>query len=45
MVSKAKCMIGSAMSGSMGFNARQYCRGTFIATGQDPAHVVEGSPD
>lgn len=41
----AKCMIGSAMSGSLGFNA-QYANiiaATFIATGQDPAHVVEGS--
>lgn len=41
----AKCMIGSAMSGSMGFNA-QYANivaAIFLATGQDPAHVVEGS--
>ena len=41
----AKCMVGSAMSGSMGFNA-QYANivaALFIATGQDPAHVVEGS--
>lgn len=41
----AKCMIGSAVSGSMGFNA-QYANivaAIFIATGQDPAHVVEGS--
>ncbi len=41
----AKCMIGSALSGSMGFNA-QYANivaAVFIATGQDPAHVVEGS--
>ena len=41
----AKCMIGSAMSGSLGFNA-QYANiiaATFIATGQDPAHVVDGS--
>lgn len=41
----AKCMIGSAMSGSLGFNA-QYANiiaALFIATGQDPAHVVEGS--
>lgn len=41
----AKCMIGSAMSGSLGFNA-QYANiiaAIFIATGQDPAHVVEGS--
>lgn len=41
----AKCMLGSAMSGSLGFNA-QYANiiaALFIATGQDPAHVVEGS--
>lgn len=40
-----KCMLGSAMSGAMGFNA-QYANiiaAIFIATGQDPAHVVEGS--
>src|SRR3989344_896954 len=40
-----KCMLGSAMSGSLGFNA-QYANiiaAIFIATGQDPAHVVEGS--
>ncbi|MEK7074000.1 MAG: hydroxymethylglutaryl-CoA reductase [Patescibacteria group bacterium] len=39
----SKCMIGSAMSGSMGFNA-QYANvlaALFIATGQDPAHVAE----
>jgi hydroxymethylglutaryl-CoA reductase (NADPH) len=41
----AKCMIGSAMSGSMAFNA-QYANvlaALFLATGQDIAHVVEGS--
>ena len=41
----AKCMIGSAMSGSMGFNA-QYANviaATFLATGQDLGHVGEGS--
>lgn len=41
----AKCMIGSAMSGSLGFNA-QYANiiaAMFAATGQDLAHVVEGS--
>jgi hydroxymethylglutaryl-CoA reductase (NADPH) len=41
----AKCMIGSAISGSVGFNA-QYANviaALFLATGQDPAHVVEGS--
>jgi hydroxymethylglutaryl-CoA reductase (NADPH) len=41
----SKCMIGSAMSGSMGFNAHyaNIIAAMFIATGQDPAHVVEGS--
>ncbi len=41
----AKCMIGGAMSGSMGFNAHvaNVIAAIFIATGQDPAHVVEGS--
>jgi hydroxymethylglutaryl-CoA reductase (NADPH) len=41
----AKCMVGSAASGSMGFNA-QYANvvaALFLATGQDAAHVVEGS--
>jgi len=41
----AKCMLGSAMSGSMGFNA-QYANviaALFLATGQDIAHVGEGS--
>ncbi len=40
-----KCMIGSAMSGSMGFNAHyaNIIAAMFLATGQDPAHVVEGS--
>ncbi|MBI2621346.1 MAG: hydroxymethylglutaryl-CoA reductase [Candidatus Levybacteria bacterium] len=41
----SKCMIGSAMSGSLGFNA-QYANiiaALFIATGQDPAHVAEAS--
>ncbi len=41
----AKCMIGSAMSGSLGFNAHfaNVIAALFIATGQDPAHIVEGS--
>lgn len=41
----AKCMIGSAMSGALGFNAHyaNIIAAIFIATGQDPAHVVEGS--
>lgn len=41
----AKCMIGSAMSGSLGFNA-QYANviaALFLATGQDLGHVGEGS--
>jgi hydroxymethylglutaryl-CoA reductase (NADPH) len=40
-----KCIMGSIMSGSLGFNA-QYANviaALFIATGQDLAHVVEGS--
>lgn len=41
----AKCMIGSAMSGSMGFNAHyaNIVAAFFAATGQDLAHIVEGS--
>lgn len=41
----AKCMIGSAMSGSLGFNAHyaNVIAAIFLATGQDPSHVVEGS--
>lgn len=41
----AKCMIGSALSGSLGFNA-QYANiiaATFAATGQDLGHVAEGA--
>lgn len=40
-----KCMIGSAMSGSLGFNAHysNVVAAIFLATGQDPAHVVEAS--
>jgi len=44
-VNLAKNMIGSAISGSMGFNA-QYANmigAIFLATGQDEAHIVEGS--
>jgi hydroxymethylglutaryl-CoA reductase (NADPH) len=40
-----KCMMGSVLSGSLGFNG-QYANvvaAIFLATGQDPAHVVEGS--
>ncbi len=41
----AKCMVGSAMSGSMGFNAHfaNVIAALFLATGQDIAHVGEGS--
>jgi hydroxymethylglutaryl-CoA reductase (NADPH) len=40
-----KCVLGSIMSGSMGFNAHfaNIIAAIFIATGQDPAHIVEGS--
>jgi hydroxymethylglutaryl-CoA reductase (NADPH) len=40
-----KCMIGSAMSGSLGFNSHfaNMVAAFFAATGQDLAHVVEGS--
>jgi hydroxymethylglutaryl-CoA reductase (NADPH) len=41
----AKCMVGSALSGSMGFNA-QYANviaAMFLATGQDLGHIGEGS--
>jgi len=42
---KAKCLIGSALSGSMGFNAHHanIVAAFFAATGQDLAHVVGGS--
>lgn len=40
-----KNLVGSAMAGSMGFNAHaaNMVAALYIATGQDPAHVVEGS--
>ncbi len=41
----SKCMIGSALAGSLGFNA-QYANiiaALFLSTGQDAAHVGEGS--
>jgi len=44
-VNTSKNLIGSAISGSMGFNA-QYANmigAMFLATGQDEAHIVEGS--
>lgn len=41
----SKCMVGSAISGSMGFNAQfaNVIAGIFLATGQDAAHITEGS--
>lgn len=41
----SKVMLGSAMAGSIGFNAHiaNIIAAVFLATGQDPAHVVEGS--
>lgn len=41
----AKCMTGSAVSGSMGFNAQfaNVVAAFFLATGQDLAHIAEGS--
>ena len=41
----SKNMIGSAMSGSLGFNAHfaNIVSAVFIATGQDPAHVTDAS--
>lgn len=40
-----KCWGGSALSGSLGFNAHfaNIVAALFLATGQDAAHVVEGS--
>ena len=40
-----KNLIGSAMAGSTGFNAHaaNMAAAVYIATGQDPAHVVEAS--
>lgn len=44
-VNTAKNFIGSAASGSMGYNAHyaNMVAAIFLATGQDAAHVVEGS--
>ncbi|OGK20142.1 hypothetical protein A3C23_01415 [Candidatus Roizmanbacteria bacterium RIFCSPHIGHO2_02_FULL_37_13b] len=41
----AKCMIGSAISGSLGFNSHfaNIVAAFYAATGQDLAHTVEGS--
>lgn len=40
-----KCLLGSAMAGSMGFNAHyaNIVAAIFLATGQDIAHVVEAA--
>lgn len=42
---KAKCLIGSAISGSIGFNAHHanIVAAFYAATGQDLGHIVEGS--
>jgi hydroxymethylglutaryl-CoA reductase (NADPH) len=44
-VNVRKNLIGSARAGSLGFNAQaaNVVAAVFIACGQDPAHVVEGS--
>ncbi|AEG18742.1 MAG: hydroxymethylglutaryl-CoA reductase (NADPH) [Methanobacterium paludis] len=44
-VNIAKNLVGSAISGSMGFNAHyaNMIGAVFLATGQDEAHIVEGS--
>ena len=40
-----KCLLGSSLAGSLGFNAHfsNVISAVFLATGQDLAHVVEGS--
>ena len=42
---QAKCVTGSILSGSLGLNAQfaNVVAAIFLATGQDPAHVTEGS--
>ncbi len=44
-VNTRKNLVGSARAGALGFNAHaaNVVAGIFIACGQDPAHVVEGS--
>lgn len=44
-VNYRKNLLGSAMAGSLGYNAHfaNIIAAMFIAAGQDPAHVVEGS--
>lgn len=41
----SKCMIGSAVSGSLGFNSHfaNIVAAVFLACGQDAAHIAEGS--
>ncbi len=45
LVNTRKNLVGSARAGSLGFNAHaaNIIAALFIACGQDPAHVVEGS--
>ncbi|MCD6522251.1 MAG: hydroxymethylglutaryl-CoA reductase (NADPH) [Candidatus Diapherotrites archaeon] len=40
-----KCLVGSAQAGALGFNLHvaNILAAMYIATGQDPAHVVDGS--
>ena len=44
-IQRSKNFLGSAKAGSLGFNAHvaNVVAATFLATGQDEAHVVEGS--
>ncbi|OGG03904.1 hypothetical protein A2W14_05545 [Candidatus Gottesmanbacteria bacterium RBG_16_37_8] len=44
-VAKVKCYLGSIVAGSLGFNAHyaNIIAALFISTGQDVAHVAEGS--
>ncbi|MFB6070246.1 MAG: hydroxymethylglutaryl-CoA reductase (NADPH) [Halanaeroarchaeum sp.] len=44
-VNTRKNLVGSAKAGSLGFNAHaaNVVAAVFVATGQDPAHVVEGA--
>ena len=44
-VAVKKCLVGGAISGSIGFNAHfaNVIAAIFIACGQDAAHIVEGS--
>jgi hydroxymethylglutaryl-CoA reductase (NADPH) len=44
-VNERKNLVGSAKAGSLGFNAQaaNVVAATFLATGQDEAHVVEGA--